>query len=148
MRVCLVHHADAASPAVDPQRPLTERGHRQAQAVAERIRAEQFVPAAIWHSGKLRGRQTGEACLRLCAPFADFRMVRGLQPEDPSEWMRDEIAAETRDVMLVGHMPHIARLTRMLCASSDIPSHGAIGFERVDDEPRRWREVFRIQPTD
>ena len=143
--MCLVHHADAAAPHLDPQRPLTELGHRQAQEVAEGIRAAAFAPAAIWHSGKLRARQTGEACLRICAPFADFRMVRGLQSEDPPEWMRDELAAETRDVLLVGHMPHIARLARLLSGgAADMPLHGAIGLERAANPMDGWREFLRL----
>ena len=145
--MCLVHHADAAAPHIDPQRPLTELGHRQAQDVAEAIRATAFVPAVIWHSGKLRARQTGEACLRTCAPFADFRMVRGLQSEDPPEWMRDELAAESRDVLLVGHMPHIARLARLL-AGAEMPLHGAIALERAANPSEGWREFLRIRASD
>ena len=41
-------------------------------------------------------------------------MVRGLRPEDPHEWMRDELAVETRDILLVGHMPHLPGLAYAL----------------------------------
>jgi phosphohistidine phosphatase len=138
----LVHHADAVGPHVDPQRPLSPRGFQQADRLAAEVKAAGFSPAAIWHSGKLRGRQTGEAFLRLCNPFADFRMVRGLHSEDPPEWMRDELAADPRDLLLVGHMPHIADLSRMLLPGSPpIPLHGLIALEREDD---RWVERWRL----
>lgn len=134
MRVVLVHHADAVSPAVDPQRPLSAHGQRQAGELAASLALRKFVPAAIWHSGKLRSRQTAEAFLHTCAPFADFRMIRGLHPDDPPEWLRDELAAETRDVLLVGHMPHIARLTSLLSNGSEtMPLHGMVGLERAED---------------
>ena len=99
MHVVLVHHADAVGPEVDPQRPLSARGHEQAAAVAAAIRDAGIVPAEIWHSGKLRARQTGEAVLRACAPFAAFRMVRGLAPDDPPEWMRDELNASGNETV-------------------------------------------------
>jgi phosphohistidine phosphatase len=140
MRVFLVHHGDAVGPGVDPQRPLSDLGRRQAAAHAEVVRAMGFAPDAIWHSGKLRSRETAEAFLRVCAPFAEFKMIRGLHPEDPPEWLRDELAAETRDVLLVGHMPHIARLTYMLSGgAAEMPLNGMVGFERSPDG--RWRVI-------
>lgn len=138
MRVLLVHHADAVGPAVDPQRPLSELGRRQAEGLADRAKAEGFAPAAIWHSGKLRSRQTAEAFLRACAPFAEFRMIRGLRPDDPAEWLRDELAAEERDVLLAGHMPHIGRLAALLSGgAATVPLNGYVGFERQADGA--WR---------
>ena len=89
MRVYLVHHADAVGPDVDPQRPLSALGRTQAAALADRVRGAGFAPASIWHSGKLRARQTAEYFLQTCNPFAEFRMVRGLRPDDPPDWMRD-----------------------------------------------------------
>lgn len=145
MRVCLVHHADAVGPAEDPLRPLSELGHRQAQEMAGHTRDAGFVPAVIWHSGKLRARQTAEAFLRACNPFAEFRMVRGLRPDDPPEWLRDELAAEDRDVLLAGHMPNIARLAHALAPQSEpFPAHGVVVFER--GEAGSWREVARMRP--
>jgi phosphohistidine phosphatase len=134
MRVLLVHHADAVGPDVDPQRPLSALGRRQADEMAKAAAAIGFAPAAIWHSGKLRSRETAEAFLRACAPFAQFKMIRGLQPDDPPEWLRDELAAEVRDVLLVGHMPNIARLTALLSGgAASMPLHGTIGFEKSGD---------------
>ena len=134
MRVFLVHHGDAVGPGVDPQRPLSERGRRQTAGLAQTVAATGFVPQAIWHSGKLRSRETAEAFLRACAPFAEFKMIRGLHPDDPPEWLRDELAAETRNVLLVGHMPHIARLTALLSGgTAEIPLNGMVGFERLPD---------------
>jgi len=143
VRVCLVHHADAVGPGVDSQRPLSERGRSQADQLADRARERGVRPDVIWHSGKLRSRQTAEPFLRACNPFADFRMVRGLRPDDPIEWMRDELAAETREVLLVGHMPNIADLSRALAPSSAaFPQHGLVVFEKKDDSG--WTELFRI----
>src|ERR1700674_2203169 len=106
MQVYLVHHAQAIGPDVDPQRPLSTEGRARAALLADQAKTAGFSPAAIWHSGKLRARQTAEPFLRL-NPFATFKMVRGLGPDDPPEMMRETLRRETRDVLLVGHMPNI-----------------------------------------
>lgn len=119
-------------------------GLAQAESVAAQAKAAGASPVEIWHSGKLRARQTGEAFLRACNPFAAFRMVRGLLPEDPAETMRIQLDAETCDIMLVGHMPNIAALaSRLAGRDADFPQHGAICFERVDGE---WKERWRARP--
>ena len=142
----LVHHADAVGPEVDTQRPLSALGHRQAEWVASFIRDRGVAPAAIWHSGKLRSKQTAEACLRICSPFADFRMIRGLRSDDPPVWLQQELGAETRDVLLVGHMPHIAGLAHALAPeSAAFPAHGVVIFERNADGS--WTELVRAVPT-
>ena len=147
MQVFLVHHADAVGPAVDPQRPLSTRGRTQAEWLAGRARAAGCRPEAIWHSGKLRARQTAEAFLRACSPSADFRTVRGLRPGDPPEWMRDELVAESRTVLVVGHMPQVALLARTLCpACEDFPLHGLVALE--PDEHGRLAETWRAEPPD
>ena len=81
--------------------------------------------------------------MRLWNLLPDFRMVRGLRPDDAIDWMRDELAAETREVLLVGHMPNIAALARALVpASVAFPPHGLIAFEKSEESG--WTELFRI----
>ena len=144
MKAILVHHADAVGPDVDPQRPLSEHGRAQAARLADLLRDRQISPAAIWHSGKLRSRQTAEAFLRH-SPFADFRMVRGLRPDDPPTWMRADLTAEDRDILLVGHMTNIADLAHALVPDgSRFPLHGLIGIER--DAGGAWAEFVRLTP--
>jgi phosphohistidine phosphatase len=144
MIVILVHHADAVGPAVDSQRPLSARGRQQAEWLAEQVRAAGAVPAAIWHSGKLRARQTAEAFYRVCSPFAEFKMVRGLLPDDPPEILRDTLFGESRDVMLVGHMPNISSLAHLLSKDPRaFPLHGAVALERGDEG---WTEMWRLVP--
>jgi phosphohistidine phosphatase len=142
MKAILVHHADAVGPDVDPQRPLSARGRAQAAQLADALRDRGISPAAIWHSGKLRSRQTAEAFLRH-SPFADFRMVRGLRPDDPPIWMRADLMAEDRDILLVGHMPSIAALADALVSGrAAFPLHGLIGAER--DDRGTWTELVRL----
>jgi phosphohistidine phosphatase len=143
MILVIVHHADAVSPDVDSRRPLSALGRHQADQLAERLKASGMAPAAIWHSGKLRSRETAEAFLRHCNPFAEFRMIRGLSPDDPPEFLRDALIGETRDVLVVGHMPGIREVGHLLVpAAAPVPLHGMVVLEHHLD-PERWVELWR-----
>ena len=143
--IYLVHHAHAVDSDVDTQRPLSATGRMHVDDLARRAAARGVKPAAIWHSGKLRARQTAEAFLRACHPLAEFAAIRGLQPTDPPEWIRDLVSEEARDVMLVGHMPHLPRLLTLLVSGSeavllDYPPHGLVALESVGQLfEERWR---------
>jgi phosphohistidine phosphatase len=105
-------------------------------------------PECIWHSGKLRARQTAEVCWRACNPLAVMSAERGLQPTDPPAWMRDRLLGDPRDIMLVGHMPHLARLLRLLVGGDpdtpgvSFPLHGMVA---LDSGPDAWKERWRIE---
>jgi phosphohistidine phosphatase len=144
MKVHLVHHAEAVMPGVDAQRPLSDTGVRQAEWLAEAAQAAGIRPDVIWHSGKLRARQTAECFLRSCNPFATFVMVRGLRPEDPPDWIRDQLEGEEGEVLVTGHMPNIGQLALRLGAVDAIPIHGIVSFERTG--ARQYVERWRAQP--
>jgi phosphohistidine phosphatase len=145
--ILLVHHGEAVSPAVDPARPLSGAGLGGVARVAEQAAARGVKPDVIWHSGKLRARQTAEAFWRICNPLAAFSATRNLQPDDPPVWMRDQLDGETRTIVLVGHMPHMPRLLRLLVTGDadavtvTFPQHGCVALEPHDD---RWKELWRI----
>lgn len=141
--VFLVHHARAVRSEVDPQRPLSERGRTSASRLAQQTASRGVKPAAVWHSGKLRARQTAEPFWQACNPLAEFSAIRGLQPDDNPDLVRDQLTAETRDVMLVGHMPNIDRLHALLLKDQDrqpFPLHGLVALEF---DGRLWRELWR-----
>ena len=144
--IYLVHHGDAVGPEVDPGRPLSDRGRAAVLLLADEAARRNVKPEAIWHSGKLRARQTAEAFWTLCHPLATFTAERGLQPDDPPGWTRDRLSGETRDLILVGHMPHLERLLRVMTGegaetSAAFPLHGMIALEPYGDG---WRETWRI----
>jgi phosphohistidine phosphatase len=151
MRLYLVHHADAVGPDVDPLRPLSSQGRARVEALAQRAAARGVKPAVIWHSGKLRARQTAEFFWRICQPLAQFSAMRGLQPDDPPRWIADTLMGETRDIMLVGHMPHLSGLLTLLisgqsgAAVPDFPSHGIVELQTNErpGEEVTWMEVWR-----
>jgi phosphohistidine phosphatase len=140
----LVHHAEAVGPEVDPSRPLSPAGREAVVRLAADAASRGMKPAVIWHSGKLRAKQTAEAFWRACNPFAEFGATRDLQPDDAPEWVRDRLSNEARDVMLAGHYPHLPRLLMLLCGedSSSFPPHGVVAL--TSDDGRAWREEWRL----
>ena len=144
--IYLVHHADAVGPEVEPQRPLSTAGRDHAERLAGEAAARGVKPVAIWHSGKLRARQTAEPFLRLCNPLAEFSAIKGLQPGDSPGLIKDLLTGEAREVMLVGHMPSLPRLLTLLVTGDEssllsFPLHGAVALEPAGE---RWIEKWRI----
>jgi phosphohistidine phosphatase len=147
MRVVLVHHADAVGPEIDPQRPLSMVGRFDVERLAAAAAARGVKPAVIWHSGKLRSRQTAEAFWKACNPFAEFSAARGLQPSDGPWLFRDQLVEETRDLLAVGHMPSLPRILSLLTMGSEdvapsFPLHGVVALSRTTAP--LWMEEFRL----
>jgi phosphohistidine phosphatase len=147
MHLFLVHHCEAVGPEVDPRRPLSPVGRANADRVAALAAARGARPLVVWHSGKLRARQTAEAYWRACNALAEFSATRDLQPDDPPQWIRDRLRGESRDMMLVGHYPHLPRLLALLVsggeAGSVFPQHGVVALV-TEDEGDTWRELWRV----
>jgi phosphohistidine phosphatase len=147
MKLFLVHHGDAVGPEVDPRRPLSSEGRQHVERIAAEAARRGAHPAVVWHSGKLRARQTAEAFWRACNALADFAATRDLQPADPPGWIRDRLRAEPRDVLLAGHFPHLPQLLRLLVpradAAASFPPHGVVALETSDDG-ETWTELWRI----
>jgi phosphohistidine phosphatase len=144
--VFLIHHADAVPGAADANRPLSDLGLSQADSVANQARARGATPSVIWHSGKLRARQTADAWLRIANSAATIAAVDGLQPDDNPEAIATALELETRDLAVVSHMPLLPMLLHRLTTgrrdllSSPFPLNGCVALERRGAVCReRWR---------
>ena len=148
MRVVLVHHGEAVGPDVDPRRPLSPAGREAVERLAQFAATRGVKPSVVWHSGKLRAKETAEAFWRACNPFAEFSATRDLQPDDPPEWIRDRLRGESRDILLAGHYPHLPRLLTLLVeAGPSFPQHGVVVL-RSDDEGETFSEEWRRGPEE
>jgi phosphohistidine phosphatase len=148
VRLSLVHHGEAVGPDVDPRRPLSPRGRDTVERLAG-VAAERGVhPDVVWHSGKLRARQTAEAFWRACNPLAEFSATRDLQPDDPPEWIRERFRGETREILIAGHFTHLPRLLGVLLgpdgAAAQFPLHGIVTLVS-ENEGEKWKELWRVE---
>ncbi|HEY7287759.1 MAG TPA: hypothetical protein VH497_20050 [Vicinamibacterales bacterium] len=146
--VVLVHHGEAVGPDVDPRRPLSPAGRDAVARLAAAAAARGVHPAVVWHSGKLRAKQTAEEFWRHCNALAEFSATRDLQPDDPPQWILDRLRGETRDVLIAGHFHHLPRLHALMLkiddASASFPLHGVVAMETSDDGAH-WSELWRLE---
>ena len=147
-RLVMVHHGDAVPEQVDPQRPLSPWGREAVERLARVAAARGVAPAVVWHSGKLRARQTAEIYWRACNALAEFRAIGGLRPDDGPWQLRDHLFGEARVVMIVGHMPHLPRALGYLTTGDDnaraeFPLNGLVLLEREGDAGV-WIECGRL----
>lgn len=148
MQLFLVHHGEAVGPDVDARRPLSARGREHVERIAGAAAARGARPAVVWHSGKLRARQTAEPFWRACNALAEFSATKDLQPDDSPAWIRGRLRGESRDVLIAGHFPHLPRLLALLTGEPagsvrEFPPHGVVALA-TDDDGDTWREIWRI----
>ncbi len=120
MFVYLVQHADAKKEEVDPSRPLSEKGLQDIKKVASYVSQLNIKVYKIFHSGKLRAKQTAEVLSENLKPTKGITEVGGLAPLDDAEIWEERLKGMTDDIILVGHLPHLDRLASLLlCGNAD-----------------------------
>jgi len=148
MHVYLIHHGVAVGPGEDARRPLSPVGAASVARLAAKASALGAKPDVVWHSGKLRAKQTAQEFWRACNALAEFGATRDLQPDDPPQWMRDRLRGETRNIALAGHFPYMPRLLALLTtggeAGVDFPINGIVALAS-DDEGDTYRELWRLE---
>ncbi len=151
MRLYLVQHAEAKREEEDPTRPLTEKGWADIRKVAAFFEAHPLPPlGAIYHSGKTRAAQTAEVLAGVLKPRQGYHATEGLDPlADPSIWI-EWVREMSEDLMLVGHLPHLDRLSARLLSAGAIPE-GLIAFRMggvvcLGREGESWRLRWMLIP--
>jgi len=118
MKLYLVQHGKAVQEELDPQRPLTEEGRRDTQKVAGFIKPLKISIDYLWHSGKKRAAQTAEILTEV-VKYKTLTAHNGLGPNDDVTALKDELATAQQDIMIVGHLPFLGKLTSLLLSGSE-----------------------------
>jgi phosphohistidine phosphatase len=96
----LLRHAEAADGFPDDERPLTERGHRQAAAAGRALERLGTSIDSCLSSPKLRALQTAQLA---CAPIGIEVTVDRRLSGEPFDV--EDLCAGLGEVLLVGHDP-------------------------------------------
>jgi phosphohistidine phosphatase len=113
--ILLMRHADAVSDEVDAARPLSQKGRDQVSRVCEALRrVPDLDPNQIWHSPLVRSRETAELLAKGLGLRAPLVLAPGLEPENDPADIAAILNAETRDLAIVGHEPHLGVLTSLM----------------------------------
>jgi phosphohistidine phosphatase len=113
MAIYLVQHGEALPESEDPGRPLSETGRAETLRIAEVAAGYRVRVARIEHSGKLRARQTAEIFAAQLRPASGVTERQGLAPRDDVGPVAAALDPAS-DLMLVGHLPFMARLLGQL----------------------------------
>jgi phosphohistidine phosphatase len=155
--IWVLRHAKAAAdgPAGDVSRPLTKRGRRQAEAVAEHLQAledKDVLPSLVLCSPAIRARQTAELVMP-AMPEARLQFEKDLYDDDAAgvvEWIRQLDPEESR-LMVVGHNPTLLELCVMLAdpvyveelESAGLPTAGLVRLdEPIAKDAGQWRDLI------
>lgn len=114
MLIYLVQHAEANKEEDDPRRDLTQKGRLDIEAVSHLLKRLRVEVRQIFHSGKTRAQSTAEVLADHLRPPEGTSEAPGLAPLDDPEIWADRIAQLEEDIILVGHLPHLARLAAVL----------------------------------
>ena len=114
MRVYLVQHGESEAKEVNPERPLTEKGASDVNKIAAFLRDTDFKIGTIFHSGKRRAQGTAKIIADVISPKCNITGRDGLSPNDSIEPIVKEIDERKEDLMIVGHLPFLAKLSSKL----------------------------------
>ena len=150
MKLYIVQHAKAVSKQIDPQRPLTEEGHQDMQKVTAFIKPLNLCVDYLWHSGKKRAVQTSD----ILAEAVEINEAKdchdGLGPSDDVAALRDELVCSRQDIMIVGHLPFLSRLTSLLLTGDE--SANTVAFKQGGivclnhSEENQWQIDWMVTP--
>lgn len=124
MMLYLVQHAQALPDDVDPERPLSPEGRAAIGRVAARAAQLALPVEHIYHSGKLRARQTAEVLAEALQVGRAVEKLEGLGPKDRAEplarWLRVETEKQRAGgIVLVSHLPLLDRLAALLVTGDE-----------------------------
>ncbi len=120
MKLYLIQHGEAKPEEEDPDRPLTEKGKKEILSLSKIASGLHISPAKVYHSGKLRARQTAEILSgTLNIPHALVQAAQGLNPNDDVRPWAGQISKEKEDLMLVGHLPFLSKLSSLLLCGNE-----------------------------
>lgn len=150
MRLYLVQHGIPKPESEDPQKPLSEIGKAEVEKVAKALKLAGIKVSKIFHSGKLRAKETAEILGDYLNPSEGIAEAEGLNPLDPPDIWANKLFELKDPIMLVGHLPHLQKLCSFLIIkNSEKPvikfrQGGVVALER--DEKGEWIILWTIYP--
>jgi phosphohistidine phosphatase len=127
--VTLIRHATAADASDDTLRPLTSAGRAAVRRLADFLRPTGALKGTeIWHSSLVRARETAQVIAGHIGRKLTLKEVEGLAPEDSPGAFLHRLAGLRKDVIVVGHNPHLTTLAAlMIRGDASLP---AVGFDK------------------
>ncbi|WP_296403924.1 phosphohistidine phosphatase SixA [Psychrobacter sp.] len=148
MKVILMRHGEAERQTQqDSERTLTDLGQQQAAETAQYI-VDKYNPDLFIVSPYVRAQQTLQALTTL-KPDVPVKVQSNITPEDePTRALHDLTDVEVGCVVVVCHMPIVAKMAALLTA--DVPESYHLAEARIFDAeliaPDMGSEIDRYVP--
>lgn len=114
MQVYLVQHGEAKSETEDLRRPLSDKGKAEVELIAYYVATLGIKINKIFHSDKLRAKETAEILAQFLSPPGGTKEMAGLAPLDEPGAAKSLIDQAQAPLMIVGHLPHLSHLVSLL----------------------------------
>jgi len=121
--IYLIQHAESIPAEKDPARPLSDEGRVTMERVAALAARLKIKPDFIFHSEKLRAKQTAEILARSLGLPDKLRERQGLGPLDPvapvAGWLKEQAAKRVAALAIVSHLPFLDKLASLLIIENE-----------------------------
>lgn len=148
MHIFLIQHGKTISKEKDPERPLSIQGKKHTKRAASFLRSHGFLMDEIWHSNKLRAKQTAEIIGKklLCK---EIKERDDLAPLDPVKKIAEKLQKYEGNLAISGHLPFLEKLVSLLLIGSEKESiikfqnSGIVCLKRNE----HWSVVWSVVPN-
>jgi phosphohistidine phosphatase len=150
MALFLVQHGKSLPKDVDPDQGLSDEGIAETERIANVAKDCGVNVKIIKHSVKTRARHTAEIFASAIKPNGDIQEVTGIKPLDDVAAIAESINPDD-DVMLVGHLPFMERMTSYLITGSietpafKFQNSGIVCLDK-DPETQSWFIKWTLMP--
>jgi phosphohistidine phosphatase len=150
MHAYLVQHGKAKSAEEDPNRGLSDEGRDEVTRVAEFLQELRLTISLVHHSGKLRAEETAHILATSIRCTSGPCHTDGLNPADDPAPIANFLNVYTDDVLIVGHLPHLERLTSLLLTGD--PDRRPVQFKNAGvvclekEHYGSWSVIWAIRP--
>ena len=151
MALYLVQHGKSLPKEADPDQGLSDEGSAETRMIAEVAAGYKIAVMEIRHSPKDRARQTAEIIAGALSPSRGIKQIDGIKPMDDVTVVAENLSSDS-DIMLVGHLPFMARLTAYLVTGQIEPSifrfqnSGIVCLDKQPDEDN-WQIKWTLMPN-
>jgi phosphohistidine phosphatase len=150
MYLYLVQHAEAKSKNEDPARGLSDRGLQNIRKIAQYIAKFDVQVSTIFHSDKLRAKQTAEVLKEYIKIEKGMNETDSLKPLDNPQIWFERVSRAKEHTMFIGHLPHLNKLASLLLC--DDKERNIINFKMggivclKKGEDAQWSVEWMITP--
>ncbi len=150
MYLYLIQHAQSKPKEEDPQRGITQNGERVTEQMADYFKRLKPRIREIWHSDKLRARQTADIMANSIGLKEKLIEKPGLAPMAEVLKIKEQLMAIEDNIMVVGHLPHLARLSSVLLSGdqeAELIRFSNSAIVCLEREGRHWQLAWMVVPN-